>query len=339
MLSPLRSGLASLALLAIFLPLKADVTTINPVADTSLFEWTSNLDPDAPILVNFSFGGEYDLPAGGLGNAAGDNRLARVLYKYDTTAHVPAGATITAARMRLRITKEPQPSSRPSTFALFRVLADWGEGVQRGGKPGGAKAVEGDATWLYRFTSADPETVPHVNWSIPGGALDVDFAAVESASKDKVDGKGDYLFNFNAQGLTDLEDMRANPATNFGWMLMSLSEEQTLTARRWSSREAGAKPLPDGVDPEPLPELEITWNLDLPVPVISAIDYIVGLDQISIRIEALPEYSYLLLTAPAPVGPWTEGSLPTSTEEPELIFTFPANDSRQFARVEASLLP
>jgi hypothetical protein len=334
--SPLRSGLASLALLSIFLPLKADVTTINPVADTSLFEWTSNLDPDALILVNFSFGGEYDLPAGGLGNDAGVNRLARVLYKYDIAAHVPAGATITAARMRLRITKEPKPSSRPSTFALFRVLADWGEGIQFGGKPGGARAVEGDATWLYRFTSADPEVVPHVTWSVPGGARGVDFAILESASKDKVDGKGDYLFNFSAQGLIDLEDMRANPTTNFGWMLMSLSEERTLTARRWSSREAGAKPLPDGVDPEPLPELEITW---IPIPVITSVDYIVDLDQISIRIEALPECSYLLLTAPSLAGPWTEGSLPTSTEEPELIFTFPATDTRQFARVEASLLP
>jgi hypothetical protein len=333
--SPLPSGLASLALLSIFLPLKADVTTINPVADTSLFEWTSNLDP--MLDINFSFGGEYDLPAGGLGNQAGANRLARVLYKYDIAAHVPTGATITSAQMRLHVTEAPRTFPRTSTFALFRVLADWGEGVQRGDKPGGAEAVEGDATWLYRFTSADPDAVPHVPWSVPGGALGVDFANLESGSKDNVTDEGPYFFDFNAHGLADLEGMIADPATNFGWMLMSLSEDETKTARRWSSREAGEIPPP--AVPEPLPELEITWNLDLPVPVISAIDYIVDLDQISIRIEALPEYSYLLLTAPSPAGPWTEGSLPTSTEEPELIFTFPANDTRQFARVEASLLP
>ena len=61
-------------------PVRAEVTVIEPVADTSLFQWTDD----------YNFGAQVDLPAGGLGGPAGDERLARALFKFDIAAAVPA---------------------------------------------------------------------------------------------------------------------------------------------------------------------------------------------------------------------------------------------------------
>jgi hypothetical protein len=176
---------------------QAEVTTIEPVADTSLFEW----------LHNYNFGAQDDLPAGGLGGLAGDERLARALFKFDIAAALPAGAQIVEAKLRLEMTKAPEDSPRTSDFALYRVLVDWGEGNKSGETHGGAIATAGEATWEYRFSD-------NVAWSVGGGQFGVDFADEQSALMPGVAGVGDYIFDFNATGVADVQAALDDPGTN-----------------------------------------------------------------------------------------------------------------------------
>lgn len=197
--------------------------------DTGLFE----LDPD------FNLGTQRDLPAGALGDM-GDRRRCRILFQVDLTP-LPEGEVM-AARYRVEVTMEPQSGRRASTFALHRILVPWSEGRQRGDLPGGQPAEEGETTWAARAH-------PDLGWSLPGGALGVDYAADPSATAE-VSRTGEVVFAFNAKGRADLESMRDDPASNHGWVLLSQSEDEPKTARRFASREHRTTP--------PLLEIEIT---------------------------------------------------------------------------------
>lgn len=216
----------------------ADNIAISPSADTCLFE----LDPA------FNFGGQRDMPAGTLGSQVNETR-SRALYKFDIASAIPQEAVITAARLSIDVVRTP-PGKRNSTFGLFRVLLDWGEGNKRGDNPGGAAAEVGEATWAARFH-------PDETWSVPGGAFGSDFA--QSASAERVIlGNGTYVFEFNETGIADMQEMAANPEQNFGWLLATQLESEAKTARRWASRESRTVP--------PVLEIEFSSTPTAPLP-------------------------------------------------------------------------
>src|SRR5439155_18007756 len=101
----------------------------------------------------------------------GDGHLVRALVAFDVAGKVPAGARLTAVRLRLNLSAANSNSAQ--TMGLHRVLVDWGEGstVASGGGGGGGPASIGGATWLHTFS-------PNTLWSHPGG----DFEATASAS-------------------------------------------------------------------------------------------------------------------------------------------------------------
>ncbi|MCB1094002.1 MAG: DNRLRE domain-containing protein [Verrucomicrobiae bacterium] len=231
---------------------QGETVSLNPSADTCLFE----LDPA------FNFGGQRDMPSGTLGGQVGATR-SRALYRFDIAEALPAGAVITAARLKIDVVQSPS-GRQNSTFGLYRVLADWGEGDKRGDNPGGATADVGEATWESRFH-------PDQSWAAPGGAFGSDFAS-EPAAERTILGDGSYVFEFNEVGLSDIRAAIAEPDSNFGWLLASQSEEKAKTARRWTTREHRTTPpvleMEFDLTPPPvsdLPELSLTGLPDSPV--------------------------------------------------------------------------
>ena len=191
---------------------------IPPSADTCLLE----LDPE------FNLGGQRDLPAGTLGSMA-ETKRCRALYAFDVNGAVPEGAEITAARLRIEVTKTPEAGKRNSIFSLHRVLVSWGEGGKRGDNPGGAEAEPGESTWRARFH-------PDQLWSVPGGTFGADFSTERDAER-AIIGDGGYVFEMNQSGLETLRQWHADPDLNFGWLLATQAEDKPKTARRWASRE------------------------------------------------------------------------------------------------------
>ena len=134
----------------------------------------------------------YESPTGALSNGAGEslfsgrtgqpsNSRRRALVAFDVAGNVPAGAVILSVTVA---TMAPQGSSPPTTIALHKVLADWGEGASDAGIPGGqgTDAAFGDATWMHTFFDTE-------FWTAAGG----DFASTASASA-AVKGPGPVTF-------------------------------------------------------------------------------------------------------------------------------------------------
>ncbi|RMF79217.1 MAG: DNRLRE domain-containing protein, partial [Planctomycetota bacterium] len=105
----------------------------------------------------------YESATGALSNGAGTSifvgatasgAVRRGLVWFDVAAEIPAGSTINAVTLQMRVT---QTVAGAETVALHRVTQDWGEGASNadaaggggGGGGAGAPAASGDATWLH----------------------------------------------------------------------------------------------------------------------------------------------------------------------------------------------
>ncbi len=172
-------------------------------------------------------------------NAAGERRRALILF--DVAAHVPAGMSITAARLTL---VNSAANVSPVSITLHRLLESWGEGPSQAvgtGQGRGAQAAPGDATWLHRF-------YPDLLWTTPGGS----FLTTPSAST-IVAAVGPYSWESPTLA-ADVQNFLDNPAANFGWVIIG-DESAPQTARRFSTREEP--------DPALRPILEVTY---IPTP-------------------------------------------------------------------------
>jgi hypothetical protein len=197
---------------------RADEVTLQPVSDNTIFEESPNR-------------------SNGRGNSlfAGTTNLAdarRALLRFDVAGSVPAGATVTAVRFSLQMTKTIVAAQ---DVTVHRVLADWGEGMSNAaGEEGqGAQATTGDATWAHRFFNT-------AMWSTQGG----DFVAAASATQ-RVSGNARYTWGSTAELVTDVQAWIDTPASNFGWIVIG-NESRDPTAKRFASREntsASARPM------------------------------------------------------------------------------------------------
>lgn len=213
---PLRLRLIVLTLLGgLAGPARADLSTnLTAGADTSLFE----TNPDNNL------GASDNFPAGTTAGTLGTAYRSRGLVKFDLTA-LPPDATITSASLSLQLVKAG--AGPGSVFGLYRVLRAWGEGTGTGNT--GSPANPGEATWNNRMH-------PSTAWDAPGANAGVDYVASASATR-TMDGVGVYTFDSNAALVADVQAWLANPGTNFGWILISQSEDVAATARRFASRE------------------------------------------------------------------------------------------------------
>jgi hypothetical protein len=211
--------------------------TLLPVRDNTLYETTQG---------EVSNGAGVSLFVGMTGPNAGVV-VRRGVLAFDVAAAVPAGATIDSVGLELHLAFQ-SPSGGPSSVALHRILAGWGEGTSDAGIAGGdgAAATPGDATWLHRVFDTD-------RWSSPGG----DFLPAASASivvGDRVPG----YYEWTGDGLVaDVQSMLDDPAGNFGWILVG-DEGMAHSAKRFDTKEHGT--------PDQRPRLLIRYTLPPPAP-------------------------------------------------------------------------
>ncbi len=205
-------GLLTLVL-SLVSPLRAELITLAPVADTTIYE-----DPSGSV----SNGAGSAMFAGR--NSSSGNSVRRALVAFDLTASIPADSTIIHASLTLY---NDAANVAPQIIALHRLTRGWGEGesIAAGGQGSGAAAEPGDATWLHRnFDTA--------YWSSPGG----DFEPLASSAL-VVEGAGYYTWPSTNTLVADLQDFIHDPTVNFGWLLVG-NETEAGSARRFATREA-----------------------------------------------------------------------------------------------------
>lgn len=218
----------------------AETITLQAIEDTSIYQ----LKPDGNI---------------GSGTLlAGTNRLnsrSRAMFRFDL-AMIPVGAIVEDVEVRLSVVRKPdhdQTNPVDSSFGIYRLLVDWGEG-NKASHPTGTPADVGEATWLSRFHGFE-------FWGAPGGEAGVDYADTASSST-YVEGLGAYTFGATQTVLDDVQGWIADPATNFGYMLINLDEAGGITARRFASTEQPEIGVP--------PTLVVTYTVPEPSSTVLA---------------------------------------------------------------------
>ena len=166
----------------------------------------------------------------------------RGLFKFDFT-DLPTNTVIQAVALKLEVTRVPDEAPSNATFGLHRMYRPWGEGDNVAATyPGqGSPANPGGATWFWSFA-------PTNSWFAPGGVPGLDFANDESSFQ-YISGLGSYTFDFTPELAADVQFWVNQPEFNYGWILMSNSEDVPWNARRFGSRE----------DPDNHPRLEISY--------------------------------------------------------------------------------
>ena len=188
----------------------------------------------------------YQNDQGSVSNGSGDylfvgrtqgGVVKRAVIDFGDLSAVPAGATVTAVRVHLSLSRENSPLN---TIRLHRLQADWGEGASNASsnEGQGAPSMTNDATWIHRFYDSTP-------WANPGG----DFVATASAEF-SADATGNYVVESTPALVADVQDWLENPADNHGWILVG--EEASQSTKRFNSRENSAA--------DSRPRLEIEYS-------------------------------------------------------------------------------
>jgi hypothetical protein len=199
----------------------ADTVYLIPSADTSLLE----------AFPGNNFGGQLYFTSGTTQNYTKN----RGLLKFNIAGQIPANAKIKSGMLSFEVTGSTAETDKdnPSTFQLRRMLRDWGEGNKSGQPPQlGAPATTNEANWTYRFAFTTN------TWGIPGGQSGVDYST-NSSGEEFFYGieRSPYYIQPHTQMTADIQSWLNQPSNNFGWMLLSQSEELNFSARRFGSSE------------------------------------------------------------------------------------------------------
>lgn len=219
---------------------RGDFISLSDVADTSLYE----NNPDANLGATTLVSGQNER-----------NSVARSLFRFDLGA-IPANATITQVTFSLSVVRQPDPDQHSivnSDFSLYHLYADWGEGS--GNAVTGSNAQPGDSTWNDRHFGS-------VSWTVPGGLAGVDFASTASTTT-TIGNKGLYSWPSTGTLISDVQSWLDDPASNFGFILISQSEDTAGSARRFSSKEqpTGGTPPTLNITYSTVPEPAASWML------------------------------------------------------------------------------
>ena len=185
------------------------VTTLEPVADNTIYEENDNSNGVGVYL----FAG-----------ATNNNNARRALVRFDLTA-IPAGATITSVDLQLTANR-----GESSDIAVHRLLASWGEGTSEasGNQGMGGNPSDGDATWNFRFFQDS-------SWVVAGG----EFVDQVSATATATNGQ---RTSWVSEGLVaDVQQWVNDSTSNAGWILIG-PEDVRGSAMRMGSREGSTPP-------------------------------------------------------------------------------------------------
>lgn len=205
----------------------ADImVTLTPSRDSTIYE------PKQGGNIFANGAGQY-LFAGRVGFDGGFVRR-RTLLKFDVAATLPSGATITAAVLRLYVSKSPSDNGDETVgLKLHRLNKDWGEGASDppGPEGQGTTPENDDATWISRFHNRDPAEL----WTESGAKVEDDYQAIESSGAALGKQLQYYTWPCKTALLADVQLWLDDPASNFGWIL--LGDDGGFSARRFNSRE------------------------------------------------------------------------------------------------------
>jgi hypothetical protein len=204
-----------------------DVVLLNPSADASIYD---TLDPTSNSLGSYIFCGN---------NGSGEAR--RGFLKFDVSG-IPAGSTVTAVTLKLRLTRAASFSGIRQC-SIRRVTHRWAEGPSQavGNEGGGALAGPGDPTWGFAAYNTDA-------WATPGGDMVAAASATVGVDETQLI---DYTWGSTAQMVADVQGWLGAPTSNFGWALRG-DEAAAGTARRFASRE--------NIDTSIRPRLAVTYT-------------------------------------------------------------------------------
>ncbi len=208
---------------------RADTLSLTPDADNTLYEDIAGSQSNGVGHYLFS------------GNTLMSSKR-RALLHFNLSS-LPENATITAATITLTMSRG---GSSPIPFSLHRATRAWGESSSDAENEEGigAPIQTGDAGWLHSI-------YPATRWSTPGG----DF--LESPSTIAlVSDLGPHTWPSTPTLISDLADMRANPNSNFGFLLLGDEFSNPPTAKRFNSRE--------NPDAATRPTLTITYSIPTP---------------------------------------------------------------------------
>ncbi len=223
MLARSSAALAIVSALLVAAPGRADVITIGPIKDNTLYE---------PIVqesyADVSNGAGSTMFTGRVKDAtnqAGDVAIRRAVLEFDIAGSIPAGATIDSVQLTLYCDKVRQNTNFNAT--LQRLLSEWGEGTSNTGNSQqgrGELATANDATWRHTF-------FPSLFWSTPGG----NYLSTASATR-AVGPTGTYTWGSTSGVVADVQTWLDDDSQNHGWIVRS-DESQTETAKRFATRE------------------------------------------------------------------------------------------------------
>jgi len=213
----------------------ADTVVIAPAKDNTIYSENGAL----------SDGQGQHLFAGKTNNSS----ERRALIKFDVAASIPAGSTVTAVTLTLRLDKT-QTATIP--IALSRIAADWGEAgsLASGEEGGGGSAAPNDATWTDRL-------YPSTTWTTAGGD-----AAAASAQTSIATALTDYTWS-SAAMVADVQTWLDTPASNHGW-LVTAPGAMASQVKRFASRQS--------TDTAGRPRLSVTFTPPLPTGACCAAD-------------------------------------------------------------------
>ena len=126
--------------------------------------------------------------------------------------------------------------------------------------------MAGDATWNERHFAAN-------SWATPGGLSGTDFASSPSATT-AIAGVGGYVWGSSSALVDDVTYWQANPAANFGFILISQDEAALGSARRFGSKEQPGGAIAPA-------QLLVTYSL-VPEPAVAGL-WLLGLAGLALR--------------------------------------------------------
>lgn len=150
----------------------------------------------------------------------------RALIRADLSM-IPPGSTVTSVSLQLNVWMSGD-NFGDFDYTLHRTLRDWGEGTVVGSSEGGFGDTPdlGDATWVSNFHGTS-------TWTNPGG----DFSPTASATATA--GFAGTTATWSDAGMAaDAQGWVDDPASNFGWTIVSSIEGQFKRVKKFRSAES-----------------------------------------------------------------------------------------------------
>ncbi len=268
---------------------RADTVVLLAVADTRLREQ----EPDTNQ-------GYWDTVVSGTQGLTAGAPRNRALFKFDPTTRIPPQSTIDSVWLLLKVVQVPA-DRQDSIFELHRMVKPW---------------AELEATWRVRALGFP--------WAAEGAAAGTDYVATVSASRE-VNGMGGYIFGSTPALVADVQSGLDDPTNNFGWILISRSEDLPCTARHFGSREN-----PNQTDLPPA--LQIAFTPPLRIENAEIVDH-----QFRFNFLALAGKTYVVERRPmAGSGSWSVvTNLSAQTVAQWVVFTGEVSGGAAFYRVGA----